>query len=147
MTTGSRNVIIGAFSGNQGGLDIRTADNYIVLSDGAGNVPVLWDSSKTAVLYANPGSPQFSNTQAATLANGATVDYAAFSGFLMVNAWAGGGIAIWICGAGAVTLVSTVAGGAGSFAYNPGVNGYTWTSNSGTTQQYTFTAIRTRSNA
>jgi hypothetical protein len=37
MTTGSKNTIIGGFSGNQGGLDIRTADNYVVLSDGDGN--------------------------------------------------------------------------------------------------------------
>ena len=37
VTTGSKNTIIGAYTGNQGGLDIRTASNYIVLSDGDGN--------------------------------------------------------------------------------------------------------------
>jgi len=37
MTTGSANTILGGYSGNQGGLDIRTASNYIVLSDGDGN--------------------------------------------------------------------------------------------------------------
>ena len=37
MTTGSKNAIFGSYSGNQGGLDIRTASNYIVLSDGDGN--------------------------------------------------------------------------------------------------------------
>ena len=37
MTTGSNNTILGNYNGNQGGLDIRTASNYIVLSDGAGN--------------------------------------------------------------------------------------------------------------
>jgi hypothetical protein len=37
MTTGSANTIIGAFSGNNGGLDIRTSNNNIVLSDGDGN--------------------------------------------------------------------------------------------------------------
>jgi hypothetical protein len=36
-TTGASNTIIGRYSGNQGGLDIRTASNYIVLSDGDGN--------------------------------------------------------------------------------------------------------------
>jgi hypothetical protein len=41
MTTGSSNTILGGFTGNQGGLDIRTASNYIVLSDGAGN-PRAW---------------------------------------------------------------------------------------------------------
>jgi hypothetical protein len=37
MTSGSKNTIIGAYSGNQGGLDIRSSSNYIVLSDGDGN--------------------------------------------------------------------------------------------------------------
>jgi hypothetical protein len=37
VTTGSSNTILGNFSGNQGGLDIRTANNNIVLSDGDGN--------------------------------------------------------------------------------------------------------------
>jgi hypothetical protein len=37
VTTGSKNTVIGLFNGNQLGLDIRTASNYIVLSDGDGN--------------------------------------------------------------------------------------------------------------
>jgi len=37
MTTGSKNSILGSYNGNQGGLDIRTASNNIVLSDGDGN--------------------------------------------------------------------------------------------------------------
>lgn len=37
ITTGTKNTIIGGYYGNQGGLDIRTASNYIVISDGDGN--------------------------------------------------------------------------------------------------------------
>ena len=37
ITTGAKNTIIGTYNGNQGGLDIRTANNHIVLSDGDGN--------------------------------------------------------------------------------------------------------------
>jgi hypothetical protein len=37
VTTGSKNTIIGRYNGNQGGLDIRTSSNNIVLSDGDGN--------------------------------------------------------------------------------------------------------------
>jgi trimeric autotransporter adhesin len=44
MTTGSNNVIIGRFTGNQSGLDIRTANNRIVLSDGDGNPRGIFDS-------------------------------------------------------------------------------------------------------
>jgi hypothetical protein len=45
MTTGSNNTIIGGYTGNQNGLDIRTASNYIVLSDGAGNPRGYWDAT------------------------------------------------------------------------------------------------------
>jgi len=45
ITTGSKNTIIGSYSGNQGGLDIRTASNHIVLSDGDGNPRGIFDNS------------------------------------------------------------------------------------------------------
>jgi hypothetical protein len=45
MTTGFQNVILGSYNGNQGGLDIRTANNYIVLSDGAGNIGAYCSAS------------------------------------------------------------------------------------------------------
>jgi hypothetical protein len=44
ITSGDANTILGRFSGNQGGLDIRTSDNNIVLSDGDGN-PRAWCNS------------------------------------------------------------------------------------------------------
>jgi len=46
VTTGNRNTILGGFDGNQGGLDIRTANNHIVLSDGDGNPRFVVDSSE-----------------------------------------------------------------------------------------------------
>jgi hypothetical protein len=45
ITTGSKNTIIGRYDGNQGGLDIRTSSNNIVLSDGDGNPRGIFDSS------------------------------------------------------------------------------------------------------
>jgi len=36
ITSGATNTIVGAYNGNQGGLDIRTASNYTVISDGGG---------------------------------------------------------------------------------------------------------------
>jgi hypothetical protein len=45
ITTGEKNTIIGNYSGNNGGLDIRTASNYVVLSDGDGNPRGVFDSS------------------------------------------------------------------------------------------------------
>ena len=55
MTTGSKNTILGAYSGNQGSLDIRTASNYIVLSDGDGN-PNLYVSGNNTYLNAPSGN-------------------------------------------------------------------------------------------
>jgi hypothetical protein len=37
VSSGAKNTIIGGYTGNQGSLDIRTSNNYIVLSDGDGN--------------------------------------------------------------------------------------------------------------
>ena len=45
VTTGGNSTILGRYNGNQGGLDIRTASNYIVLSDGDGNPRGLFNSS------------------------------------------------------------------------------------------------------
>jgi hypothetical protein len=45
VTTGAKNTVIGGYGGNQGGLDIRTASNYIVLSDGDGNPRQIIDGS------------------------------------------------------------------------------------------------------
>jgi len=45
VTTGYYNTVLGAYNGNQGGLDIRTANNYIVLADGQGNPRGTFDAS------------------------------------------------------------------------------------------------------
>jgi len=45
ITTGAKNTIIGSYNGNQGGLDIRTSSNNIVLSDGDGNPRLHCNSS------------------------------------------------------------------------------------------------------
>jgi len=50
MSSGSKNTILGRYNGNQGGLDIRTSSNNIVLSDGDGNPRLHIDSSgKTSI--------------------------------------------------------------------------------------------------
>ena len=45
VTTGNKNTILGNYSGNQNGLNLTTASNYIVLSDGDGNPRGWFDSS------------------------------------------------------------------------------------------------------
>lgn len=51
ITSGGKNSVFGGFSGNQGGLDIRTASNYIVLSDGDGNPREYFDGSGNRNTY------------------------------------------------------------------------------------------------
>ena len=44
ITSGQKITIIGSYGGNSGGLDIRTASNYIVLSDGDQNIGARWQN-------------------------------------------------------------------------------------------------------
>jgi hypothetical protein len=55
ITTGTKNSILGMFPGNQGGLDIRTASNYIVLSDGDGNPRQIINSSGQVIVGSTVG--------------------------------------------------------------------------------------------
>jgi hypothetical protein len=50
ITTGGRNSILGWYSGNQDGLDIRTASNYAVISDGDGNRLLTTANGQTLAL-------------------------------------------------------------------------------------------------
>jgi hypothetical protein len=50
VTSGAKNTILGQYNGNQGGLDIRTASNYIVLSDGDGSRQITTAEGKTLAL-------------------------------------------------------------------------------------------------
>ena len=45
ISSGAKNTIIGTYSGNGGGLDIRTLSNYVVLSDGDGNPRAYWNGA------------------------------------------------------------------------------------------------------
>jgi len=63
VTTGTLNTIIGAYNGNQGGLDIRTASNYIVLSDGGGTPRATWNA--TGVLSQNSSILELATVTAA----------------------------------------------------------------------------------
>ena len=58
ITTGGKNTIIGGYTGNQGGLDIRTASNYIVLSDGDGN-PRQYINGSGQVSWGSPSIDGF----------------------------------------------------------------------------------------
>jgi hypothetical protein len=56
VTSGAANTILGRYNGNQGGLDIRTSSNYIVLSDGDGNPRAYIDNSAQFNINVNSGA-------------------------------------------------------------------------------------------
>jgi hypothetical protein len=58
VTSGAKNTIIGEYTGNSGGLDIRTASNYVVLSDGDGNPRQIINSSGN--VYVGTYPPKYS---------------------------------------------------------------------------------------
>jgi hypothetical protein len=62
ITTGSSNTIIGSYTGNQGGLDIRTSSNYIVLSDGDGN-PRTFINDNGSMVIGNFHAPVYTTTK------------------------------------------------------------------------------------
>ena len=54
ITTGYKNTILGRYNGNQGGLNITTAHNHIVLSDGDGNPRFYIDENGKTFIGGDP---------------------------------------------------------------------------------------------
>jgi hypothetical protein len=88
-----------------------------------------------------------SNDSVVTLAPGGTADFDNFSGMLLVCNHNTGGFQIFVCGGGATASVFLLGGAMGTFTYNLGINGYTFTNNTASTYIYNLTAFRTRANA
>jgi hypothetical protein len=85
---------------------------------------------------------------AMSIASGGVVNFGYFSGMIMVNNHSNGVCAVWVVGAGTVTLLGkSNSGTEGSMTYNGGIVGYTWTSTYGATANYGVYAIKTRNNA
>ena len=110
MTTGSKNTILGGFSGNQGGLDIRTASNRVVLSDGDGNPYAHWDNTGQPKFTANGGNNQLTLTSNAV----------AFSSRLQLDCTSGGGAVV----AATFNILTCQTGGTGGVNLNSGATAW-----------------------
>jgi hypothetical protein len=82
-----------------------------------------------------------------TIANGGYVDFSGMSGILFVNNWSNGGVTIWLMGGGNTTSLTSVVATVGSTHHNPGVGGYRWCNNYGSTANFGFQVFRTRNTA
>jgi hypothetical protein len=76
----------------------------------------------------------------------ATVDFSNFSGMIMVTIWGTGITVMYLCGGQEATPIgaSKYGTGYGTIEYNAGINGYTWTNNTGGTVEASFAATKTR---
>jgi len=78
VTSGAKNTILGGYDGNQGGLDIRTSSNYIVLSDGDGNPRGVFDASGNYLLGTATSTPASITAHKLVVERTASVFAAAF---------------------------------------------------------------------
>lgn len=99
-------------------------------------------NSSTAGTY----SFDVQGTQVSML-NNATVDFASFSGVIVVNNFNTGSNTMWIVGGGAVQQVATVGTPQGTMTFVSGIAGYRFTNTSGSTYVFSFFSLRTRSNS
>jgi hypothetical protein len=81
------------------------------------------------------------------VANGGTINFANFSGMVVMNNHSSGGVTIYLVGAGLTTAVASNGTQVGTMAYNGAISGYTWTNNSGGTNIFGAAIIRTRTTA
>jgi hypothetical protein len=66
---------------------------------------------------------------------------------LLVNSHTTGAVTIYLCGAGLTSVVSALGTQVGTFAYDAGIAGYTWTNNYGSSAIFGFMFFRTRATA
>jgi hypothetical protein len=82
-----------------------------------------------------------------TIANGGYVDFTGMSGMILVNNWLNGAMTAFLVGGGNTTVMGTVTGTAGTMHHSPGVGGYRWCNNYGSTANFGFQVFRTRNTA
>jgi hypothetical protein len=117
-------------------------DNLVVGNVFASNV-----HTTTVVMGSVPGATFIDcSVGFVEYANNATVDFPNFSGMIIVTIVSTGNNVMYLCGGGSTTAIgaSIFGGGYGTIDDNPGINGYTWTNNTGGNLEANFAVIKTR---
>jgi hypothetical protein len=138
ISSGSKNTIIGNYSGNGGGLDIRTASNYVVLSDGDGNPRAYWNGANATfngdlTLTGTLNAANISSFNALTANNASISTFNAMSGSVGTIASASTIAPVkqitYISGTAAIATItaqSPIAGANGTIILIP-TGAFTWT--------------------
>lgn len=82
-----------------------------------------------------------------SIANGGFVDFNGMSGMLLVNNWLNGGVTLYLMGGGNTAPLGSVVNQVGTMHHSPGVGGYRWCNNYGSTATFGFQVFRTRNTA
>jgi hypothetical protein len=82
-----------------------------------------------------------------TLADGSFVDFPAMSGMIIVNNTGTGALQVFICGGGNTASLGNVVNVTGTMTHSPGVGGYRFTNNTGSSWAFAFQVFRTRGTA
>jgi hypothetical protein len=141
-TYSSRIILQGRGSGGVADIQIEPHAGSIV--DISSNVSIDGGITVNGVPQTNATIDVSGN--AGSYANNATVDFANFSGVIIINAHSTGKVEMLLCGGGSLSSIgSSITGtSTGSMSAVSGINGYRWTNTTGSTGTFSFAVIRTR---
>ena len=128
-------------SGNLGNVVIQassgTPRNFVFNTDGSITLPAL---------YAQGNASIDSTNNQLSLTSSDTVDFANFSGMVLVNCYYSGRVTMFLCGSGSAAPIGNSAGtGTGIMSGHPPIGGYRFTATE--TGVHAFTSIKTRNGA
>jgi hypothetical protein len=122
-----------------------SATPSLVFSEAGGTERMRLDASGSLFINQSPGQYTIDTTNGATsIANGGTVNFVSVSGMLLVNSHTSGAVTLYVCGGGSTAVVGGVGTQVGTLTFSPGISGYTWTNNSGSSAVIGFMFFRTR---
>ena len=105
--------------------------------------------NNTIVSYTGASGAPTTDTSVSftSLANGAYLDFPSMSGMILVNNTGTGAVQAFLCGGGNVLSLGYVVNNTGNMAHSPGVGGYRFTNNTGSTWIFSFQVFKTRGTA
>jgi hypothetical protein len=138
--------------GNITSNNLITTVNYVYTGNVSyeGNLNTYNLNTTNVYLGDYPGSTYVDATRSLrTYAPAATMDFANFSGTIVVTSATTGVTVLYLCGGQSATPIgaSKIQSGFGAIAYQASINGYRWTNNSGVSLDIAFAATKTLNTA